>query len=185
MSLTQSLQKIIHNSKFRDQVEQASGEKFSACFQCQKCTNGCPMTFAMDIPLHQLIHLIQLNKKNEVINSNAIWVCASCETCTARCPNNINIAHIIDILRQMSSGEGVKDSQKKVPLFHSVFLDNIKKFGRMHEITMMVNYALRNEGPAGLFKQAGTGMTMFFKGKIKIFPDGSTGKKVKPLFKKK
>jgi heterodisulfide reductase subunit C len=33
----------------RKQFEELSGEKISTCYQCEKCSNGCPMTFAMDI----------------------------------------------------------------------------------------------------------------------------------------
>jgi heterodisulfide reductase subunit C len=185
MVLSQSPDIKTYKFKFRRQVEEASGQKFSTCFQCQKCTNGCPMTFAMDIPVHKLIHLIQLNKKEEVLNSDTIWVCASCETCTARCPNDINISHIIDTLRQMSAKQGVKDSQKKVPLFHKAFLNSVKTFGRMHEITMMIDYSIKNEGISGLLKQAGTGLTMLLKGKIKIIPDISARVKVQEIFSKK
>ena len=45
---------VVPNSSFRKRVEELSGEKVSACFQCEKCTNGCPLTFAMDIPPHKI-----------------------------------------------------------------------------------------------------------------------------------
>lgn len=87
----------------RQQIEQLSGEKISTCFQCEKCANGCPMTFAMDIAPNQVMHSIQLGLIDPVLKSDTIWVCASCETCSTRCPNDIDIAHVMDTLRQSSS----------------------------------------------------------------------------------
>jgi len=63
------------DSVTRQQIEKLSQEKISTCYQCEKCTNGCPMTFAMDILPHQIMHSIQLGLTDEVINSDTIWVC--------------------------------------------------------------------------------------------------------------
>jgi heterodisulfide reductase subunit C2 len=174
----------LKKTDFKKEIEKLSGEKISTCFQCQKCTNGCPLTFAMDIAPHQLMHSLQLGLKDEVLNSDTIWVCASCETCTARCPNEIDIAHIMDTLRQLSTKKGVKASQKPAPVFHSAFLSNVKRLGRMHELSMAVDYSLKNEGLKGLVKQTGLGMNMLRKGKMKIIPERlSAGKEVKQIFR--
>jgi len=74
------------NPAFLEEVEGGSGVKVSACFQCRKCTNGCPVTFAMDLYPDQVMRYIQLGIREPVLNSSTIWVCASCETCTTRCP---------------------------------------------------------------------------------------------------
>ena len=169
---------------FRKQVEDLSREKISACFQCEKCTNGCPLTFAMDIAPHKLMRSILFGLRNEVLQSDTIWVCASCETCTTRCPNDIDIAHVMDTLRQLSSRQIVKDSQKNVPLFHSAFLTSIRWYGRLHEMTMVVNYALKSEGISGLVKQANMGVEMMRKGKIKLLPSRfRAGRQVKNIFR--
>jgi heterodisulfide reductase subunit C2 len=153
-----------------NEIEKLSGEKISCCYQCEKCTNGCPMTFAMDIAPHQVMHSVQLGLTDELLNSDTIWVCASCETCTARCPNEIDIAHVMDTLRQMSVRKGVKPSQKQAPIFHRAFLDSVKRFGRMHEMSMAVDFVLRSEGLKGLTKQAAFGLKMMRKGKMKLIP---------------
>ena len=154
----------------RKQVEELSGQKISTCYQCEKCTNGCPMTFAMDILPHQVMHSLQLGLTDEMVDSDTIWVCASCETCTTRCPNEIDIAHVMDSLRQLSAKKGVKAAHKQAPVFHSVFLTNVKRFGRMHEASMAVEYALRSGGLKGLGKQMGLGLNMMRKGKLKVVP---------------
>jgi heterodisulfide reductase subunit C len=166
-------------------IEEKSGEKISTCYQCEKCTNGCPLAFAMDISPHQVMHSIQLGLTDEVLNSDTIWVCASCETCTTRCPNEIDIAHVMDTLRQMSTQKGVKASQKQAPIFHSAFLSNVKRLGRMHELSMAMDFTLKSEGLKGLTKQAKLGLSMLRKGKMKIVPDRlSAGKEVKEIFRK-
>ncbi len=169
----------------RKQIEELSEQKISTCYQCEKCTNGCPMTFAMDINPHQVMHNIQLGSIDDVMNSDTIWVCASCETCTTRCPNEIDIAHVMDTLRQLSVKKGVKSTQKQSPTFHKAFLSNVKRLGRMHELSMATDFTLRNEGLKGLSKQASFGISMIRKGKMKLIPNRlSSGKEVKEIFRK-
>lgn len=172
-------------ASFRREIELRSGQKASACFQCEKCTSGCPVAFAMDIAPHRLIRSIHLGLKEEVLNSDTIWLCASCETCTTRCPNGIDIARVMDSLRQMSASRGVKASQKQVPLFHNAFLSSVRTFGRVHEMTMTVTFALKSGGISGLMKQASLGLGMMRKGKIRIVPARlRAGSQVKAMFKR-
>jgi len=164
-------------------IEKLSGEKISTCYQCEKCTNGCPMYFAMDIYPHKVMHKLRLSMIDEVLNSDTIWVCASCETCSTRCPNEIEIAHVMDTLRQLSMKAGVKKSQIQSPTFHKSFLNNVKLLGRMHEPTMALDYTLRSGGLSGLMKQMNLAMGMLSKGKLKIIPTRfSAGKEVKEIF---
>jgi len=162
---------IIPSPSLRKKVEELSGEKISTCYQCEKCTNGCPVTFAMDIVPHKLMRLLHLGLVDEALHSDTIWVCASCETCTTRCPNGIDIAHVMDTLRQLSQRERIKVSQKNTPLFNSEFLSSIRRHGKVHELEMVTIYTLRSEGLAGLLKQARSmGLRMFRKGKLKLLP---------------
>jgi heterodisulfide reductase subunit C len=55
----------------------------------------------MDILPNQIIRFAQLGLKEELLASKAIWICASCLTCNARCPKGINIAEVIEALRQI------------------------------------------------------------------------------------
>jgi heterodisulfide reductase subunit C len=168
----------------KKQIEEMSGQKISTCYQCEKCSNGCPMTFAMDIVPHQVMHSINLGKNDEVINSDTIWVCASCETCTTRCPNEIDIAHVMDTLRKLSMQRGVKAAHHQAPIFHNSFLNNVKMLGRMHEMSMAVDFALRAEGLRGVLRQSGLGLNMIRKGKMKIIPERlSAGSDVKTIFR--
>jgi heterodisulfide reductase subunit C len=86
---------------FVDKVQELSGQNLLACYQCGKCSAGCPAVSDMDILPNQIIRLAQLGLKDELLASTAIWICASCMTCNSRCPKGINIAEVIEALRQI------------------------------------------------------------------------------------
>ena len=90
-------------NSFLSEVNQASGETIQACFQCQKCSAGCPVAYAMDILPNQMLRHIQYGHRERVLSSKTIWICASCYTCSVRCPNNIDIAKIMDTLRNLGA----------------------------------------------------------------------------------
>jgi heterodisulfide reductase subunit C len=173
---------VVPSPSFRRQVEEKCGETVSSCYQCEKCTNGCPLAFSMDIVPHKLMRCVHLGLKDQVLNSDTIWICASCETCTTRCPNGIDIAHVMDALRQISQSEGVKASQPQVPVFHKAFLSSMKRFGRVHEGEMAAMYTLRTGGVRGLLDMAGMGLDMFKKGKVKLLPS-RPNKQVRDIFR--
>jgi len=128
---------------------------------------------------------IQLGLKDEALRSDTIWVCASCETCTARCPNDIDIAHVMDTLRQISQREGIPPSQRSVPIFHRAFLNSIRKHGRVYEAEMATSFFFKNESWGSLSKLAAMGLQMFKKGKVKLMPSRLRGAgQVKDIFRR-
>lgn len=86
---------------FVTKVQELSGQNLLACYQCGKCSAGCPAISHMDILPNQIVRYAQLGFKDELLQSKSIWICASCFTCNARCPKGINIAEIIEALRQI------------------------------------------------------------------------------------
>jgi len=80
-------------------IEEMSGQSVMACYQCGKCSAGCPMIESMDILPNQVIRLVQLGQIEDVIGSKTIWLCASCFSCSARCPKNIDLAKLMEALR--------------------------------------------------------------------------------------
>jgi heterodisulfide reductase subunit C len=165
---------------FLSEVVQASGETIQACFQCQKCSAGCPIAYAMDILPNQVLRHIQYGHREKVLSSKTIWICASCYTCSVRCPNNIDIARIMDTLRSLSIRSGSEPGEKDVPVFHSVFLDTIKARGRIHELSLILQFKAKTKD---FLKDAGLGWKMFRKGKIKILPSRfGGGKEIQEIF---
>ena len=82
------------------------GVPLQACYHCRKCTAGCPMTKHMEYNPNKVIKMIQNGQKEKVLASSTIWLCLSCETCITRCPNQVDIARMMDVLRQMAIEEG-------------------------------------------------------------------------------
>jgi len=87
------------HSDFVKKVEELSGQNILSCYQCGKCSAGCPSSFAMDLLPSQIIRMVQLGLQDEIINSKTIWLCASCLTCSVRCPRGVDLAKVFEALR--------------------------------------------------------------------------------------
>ena len=88
------------NKQFKDRVTELSGENVDLCFQCGACSSGCPMTQEMDYLPSKIIRMVQLGLE-EALESNTIWVCTTCFNCEVRCPRGIDIANVMEALRQL------------------------------------------------------------------------------------
>lgn len=173
---------MTRNPSFLWDIERASGEKVSTCFQCEKCTNGCPLTFAMDVPPHKLVHMIHLGLQDQVLLSNTSWVCAACETCTTVCPNAIDIAHLMDSLKQMAERAGTKGVHRDTVYFNKAFLASVKRHGRLYELGMMIDYKRRT---GNLFGDVGLAWDLFKRGRLKLLPGKLWGGgQVRAIFRK-
>jgi len=117
----------------------------SACYQCRKCSSGCPLTFAMDLLPDQVIRLALLGQEEELFQAHTPWVCSSCETCTTRCPNGIDIAAVMDWLKQEALKRRAPLAEPQVAAFHHTFLQTIRlSGGRLSEPLLLGLYTLKN-----------------------------------------
>lgn len=82
-------------------VEEISGERVFRCMQCGSCAAGCPMHDRMDISPNQVWKLLQMGEVERVRDSRTIWACFSCFTCSARCPKGIDLAKVMEAVRQL------------------------------------------------------------------------------------
>jgi heterodisulfide reductase subunit C len=160
--------------EFLEEAKKRSGQDLGLCYQCLKCTAGCPTAPHMDIRPNNLIRMIQLGMKGAVLGSHAIWLCVSCETCGTRCPNEIDIGVLMDTLREMAVEEKVPAAEKNIHLLHEAFMESIRRGGRVHEATMLMDYKLRSRD---FFTDLIPGMKLFLKGKIPLFPSLIKGRK--------
>jgi len=74
-------------------IEEISGQDLLACYQCGKCSAGCPA------------RLLQLGLVEEVLNSETPWFCAACQTCYARCPKGVDLSRIMEAVREIALRE--------------------------------------------------------------------------------
>jgi heterodisulfide reductase subunit C len=155
------------DSSFLEEAKKRSGEDLSLCYQCLKCTAGCPTAPYMDIRPNNIIRMIQMGMKEAVLRSRAIWLCVYCQTCGTRCPNEIHIGILMDALREMAIEERIPAKEKNIHLLHEAFVQSIKRGGRVHEATMLIDYKLRSRD---FMTDLIPGMRLFFKGKIPLFP---------------
>jgi len=154
-------------SAFSIELSLESGQNVNACFQCRKCASGCPVAFAMDMTPTQIIHAARLGLGEEVLNSRTIWLCASCQTCTTRCPQDVDIAKVMDAARIIAMRRGVKPRVPSVKTFFKSAVSNIKNFGRMYELGLILALKLKS---GDFTKDMELGREMFKKGKIKLLP---------------
>jgi heterodisulfide reductase subunit C len=89
------------------EIHTISGVDVRACYQCGKCTAGCPMASTMDLMPNQILRLLQLGEHEAVLKSRTIWQCASCLTCAARCPKEVDPARVMDALRTLLMRRGL------------------------------------------------------------------------------
>lgn len=94
-------------SDFVKKVEEISGQTLPSCYQCGKCSAGCPMSFAMELLPNQIIRLVQLGLEEDIAKSNTIWICASCITCSLRCPRGVDLARVMEALRLITMRKNI------------------------------------------------------------------------------
>jgi heterodisulfide reductase subunit C len=162
-------------------VEEISGVDISVCFQCKKCSSGCPVAKLTTSRPSEIMRQLHLGAGNELLESDLVWMCASCETCSARCPMGIDVAAVIDALRKLALERGASKQKGNVPLFNRAFLKTVETFGRSYEIGMIAAYKL---GTGKLMNDTEKFPAMLKKGKIALLPPrGGDRKTVKRIFK--
>lgn len=171
----------VADRSFLEEVKRESGQDPSNCYQCGNCTAGCVYTPFFDYPVNQIMRLLQLGQKEQILNSRAIWICATCEACTARCPCEIDVARVMDVLRMIARKEG-KVSEREVRLFFDVFLRSLKRHGRVYEPGILLGFNLRS---GHLLRGADLGPVAFRKKKVPLFPKDIKGKEgILKIFKR-
>lgn len=171
-----------NDQSFLREVEKRSHTRVSACFQCHKCSTGCPVGQDMEVMSSQIMRLIHLGADQEVLESNAIWLCASCEACTTRCPMGIDIAAVMDALRIMAVERNVQIPNQKSRKFGSAMLGSVRRHGRVFELETVFNYKMAT---LDLFSDMDKAAKLFAKGKLSFLPNRSGSvKQVRKIFER-
>lgn len=55
---------------FVEQISKQAKVNLHDCYQCGKCSAGCPMAEAMDLPPQQIMRLLQMGKSNKFSKQN-------------------------------------------------------------------------------------------------------------------
>lgn len=165
---------------FVKQVNELSEQTIQLCYHCHKCTAGCPVAEEMSYGPDRVLRMVQFGDTERLLSSADIWICASCETCGTRCPNEIDIARVMDALRQIALAQGAAIAEPDAVKFHKLFLFLVQNVGRMHEAALMGVYLTWT---LGIMDYVGVGSKMFLKGKVPLLPHRIKGRgEVKRIF---
>ena len=90
-----------NTGEFFKKLEELSGQNVHLCMQCGTCSASCPMVEHMQFTPRKVMHYLQFGLDEGMEDVNSCKVCASCHSCTVRCPRGIDIARVMEALRQI------------------------------------------------------------------------------------
>ncbi len=160
--------------RLAERLQVITGENVMLCYQCKKCTLGCPSAYAMKLKPHELMRALQLGLENQVLWSGTMWICLSCETCNTRCPQDINILKLIDGLRTYYLHREYYNPVPELPMMHRLFLKLARRYGRIYELGLVFILNLKMVNP---LKDIDMALPMFLRGRLRPFPHRSEGGK--------
>ena len=159
-------------------VREETGANVFLCYQCAKCTSGCPLAEFFDWQPNQVMRAVQLDDTDIALGSETTWLCASCQACTTRCPQGLDIAKVMEFLTREAVAQGVKPAVPEVAKFDSAFLREIRLWRRAYELGLMAELKLRT---GRLTQDIDLGLRMLRKRKMPFLPKPAPRKHPKPV----
>ena len=150
-------------------VEKLFAADVSLCYQCKRCTAGCPAVEFMDIKPHQLVRLVRMGAADRPVSGEAIWNCVGCYACTTRCPQKVPVAEIIYSLKSQALKQGRTPKRAPVPSFLNAFASTVGRYGRSQEAHMLLQYYLTTD-PGGAIKERSTAIKLLRQGRLPLLP---------------
>jgi heterodisulfide reductase subunit C len=150
-----------NGGNFLSRVISRSGQNLMECLQCGKCTGGCPIASEDVGGPRQLIGAILMGLEDQAL-SDPTWLnCVSCGTCATRCPVEINMYHVATTLCELAEQKRVKPAEPEIHLFEKIFLNSVRRYGRVQELKTAMEFNLRTLNP---FKSMTQGIALMLKG---------------------
>lgn len=153
----------------RDIISSREGARVLSCIQCGTCSASCPVFEVMDYPPRKIFAMIREGMKDKVLLSVTPWICASCYRCTVNCPAQIKITEVMYELKRICLKEQVISERTDANRFYSIFLNQIIKYGRSHELGLMIKFMMLHH-PVNLLQQVPRGVRMMLSGSLSLFP---------------
>ena len=145
-------------------VRAGSSVNANKCYQCKKCTAGCPVAGYAGMHPAQIMRAVQLGQVDMVFDDRFIWLCTGCETCTTRCPQGIDIAAIMDELKIIARAEGKVHPEAPSAAMLKLNYDSFVRWGRMWEVELITLDVLKR--PSSAKNWFTLGPRMLLKGKV-------------------
>jgi heterodisulfide reductase subunit C2 len=150
-----------------DRVHRMTGSNPRKCYQCGKCSAGCPMAEETTLRPHDVMRMVARGDMDRLADADGMWLCLTCETCTSRCPNGCDPAATMDALREIAAAERPGHAPKPIAAFHRSFLDQVRSHGRLFEMGLILAFKTRG-GP--LFADVDAAPAMLSRGKLHFAP---------------
>ncbi len=168
------------NPELARRIQDELGQNVYLCYQCVKCSSGCPVAEFFDWQPNQIMRALQLGQEDIALQSETPWLCASCQTCTTRCPQDLDIAGIMEWLTREALERGIKPPVTEVKIFNDAFMREVRIWGRAYEPGLMVEMKLRD--PGSMFNDIDLYTRMLKKMKVSFIPSfGHPPRNVKPV----
>ncbi len=173
---------IVISGNLAKRIQEEIGENVYLCYQCVKCTSGCPVASYFDWQPNQIMRAVQLGQEDIALESKTPWLCASCLTCTTRCPQGLNITAIMEFLTRESLDRGFKPKVPGTNHFNKAFMREINLWGRSYEPGLMAELIMHN--PRSIVDDFQLYLKFFQKGKVSLLPHPAkfpSKKQIKPI----
>lgn len=122
-----------------DQITADANVDLKDCYQCGKCSAGCPVASMANMMPREIIRNLQLKNIDKVLESDMPWLCASCGMCQARCPQDVDLPSLMLACRRTALREGKKPI-REVNTFTKVFIDGVKEKGISDEAVLAMKF---------------------------------------------
>ena len=126
-----------------ESIAAEAGVDLKDCYQCGKCTAGCPLADGMDLMPREVIRYLQLGAVDVVLEAKTPWICAQCVVCSSRCPQNVDICSVMRAVRLASKHAG-KQPLPEADIFDDTFIANVKSHGVSNEQYLAAAYNLKS-----------------------------------------
>jgi heterodisulfide reductase subunit C len=164
-------------------LEREAQVRVAECYQCGKCSAGCPVAGEMDVAPSRILRMLQLElpqHEGPILRALTLWLCVGCETCLTRCPQEVDLPRTMDFLRKEALARGIAHREARdVIAFHRAFLHSVEWVGRLFELGMIGEYKLRT---GHLLQDMTQAPAMFVRGKVGLLPHGRA--KVAQIFQR-
>ncbi len=173
---------ITINNHLAKRIKDELDQNVYLCYQCVKCTSGCPVAEFFYWQPHQIMRALQLGQEDIALEAQTPWLCASCQTCTTRCPQALDINTIMDFLTREAVEHGIQPPVPEVNTFNQAFMREVRIWNRSYEPGLMAEMMLHN--PKAIVEDFDLYMGMLKKRKVGVLPKPArtpSSRQVKPI----
>jgi heterodisulfide reductase subunit B len=170
------------NTRLARKIQEELGQNVYLCYQCVKCTSGCPVGEYFDWQPNQVMRALQLGQEDIALHAKTPWLCAACQTCSTRCPQGLDINAIMEFLTREALAQDIKPAVYEVDAFNKAFMREVRLWGRSYELALMAEMKLRTMRTHKITDDLDLGLRVIAKNKLPFLPTPArTPRKVKPV----